>query len=419
MSNKSKSRSYLALLLLVSCGDRAYDNPVDPGTKENEGTPAADKPASEGTPTGGAACLGEGCTASVSSYLSLNSVKFIGDSCSVADVRVLKNESLNRITLIYRANYQSEGLWQLYSRNVNVAADGTLSLVGTAPTNLFPNRCVGNTQGVSGYLVSGYRSGSNTPKVFNYANASNVTDFSVDMTCYSGALSQSNTFVASTLSPGVDSVTTFFEKDDAIGYFKSKNLYVKSNGSTLNPDGSASSFAIPGNFSSSGSNQLGKIKAIYGNDAAGGMYFAAENGYVKYISSTGAVSDLAYPNTISSNAKTWPSVLSAGGIYHTLFGMFVFDSSYMHGFNLAKKISTSTDSLYYSSALVASKADKALFMDDNRILYEFNFRNGKFVQKSAVVDDGYTSSAVGFGTYEKKALLFGGKCSIFLTSDYF
>ena len=338
------------MLVFTGCNNNHnFKNPEDPHNKVSaiaaattssstssgtaaEGTTGSGT-ASSGTTSGGTtasspakgACLTDTCTAAAEvPLLALKSVQIIGEGCPIADVRILKNESSNQFTVVYRANYASAGLWQLYARNVTVSSDGTMALQGNSQVNLFPSVCLGNTLGVTAYNITGYRSGSSTSKVFNYTNASNTTDFSVDMTCYNTALNSTNTFNTSALSPSVNSTTTFLSTDGAVGYNKYLNVYVKANGTTVNPNGSASTSVVPGNWTSSGTNPLGSITSIYGNDASGGMYFMTDlSPFRYYLSSTGAVSGLP-----SGLLDYWPTLplfaQGRGGLYHSTLGYALF-----------------------------------------------------------------------------------------------
>jgi len=439
---------FTLLLTFTSCQQDAghtFDNPVDPESSKSpigevaqtETASGGNEAATEAQPaatTPPEPCLTADCVTPTTPSLVVNYLAFIADTCEAANVTVLKNTSLNRITLIYRAKYASDGLWQLYVRNLTVNPDGTLALTGTGPTNLFPNQCIGNTTGVTGYTISGYAGTGTTYKYYDWHEVTNASAFAINMTCYSAPLNLSNTFDAATLSPSVATTTSFLTTDGAVGYYKVQNVYVKSNGTTINLNGTANAFVIPGNWTSSGTSPLGPIQGIYGNDAAGGLYISSKNGstsHHKYLTAGGVLTDMT--STVDFGYIIFPplNTRASGGIFHSTLGMYAANTyySYIYGFNNGTSTSKSTDAIGTEGHVLGFAADKlltigeAVYFSDgwNRSVQSFNFSSGTFSTLAAqAFPPGSSSYSYDtLGLYNAKALFYDGKCRIYLTGDFF
>lgn len=446
--SKLNTITFSLLLTFASCqqgADPDFDNPVDPeNLKNSPGAAAQTETASAGTEPAPdeqpeavstpEPCLTADCVTPTNTALAVNGLAFIADDCPASSVTVLKNVSLNRITLLYRAKYASDGLWQLYARNLTVNADGTLALTGTGPTNLFPNQCVGNTDGVTGYTITGYAGSGTTYKYYSWTNVTNASAFTINMTCYSAPLNSSNTFDAATLSPSVATTTSFLTTDGAVGYYKAQNVYVKSNGTTINPNGTANAFVIPGNWTTSGTSQLGPIQGIYGNDAAGGLYINSKNGsnnYYKYLTAAGVLTDMT--STGYLNDFYFPPLDSrpAGGMFHSTLGMYV-TSNRIYGFNNGASTSFSTHAIgsfpryglalgFMADRMLVVSYDDASYYYPRNLLRSFDFSSGTF---STVASDAFPGGESAgtynpLGLYDAKALYYDGKCRLYLTGDFF
>lgn len=293
----------------LSCGsERKFDNPVETtdtpqeeqgpdgakvntnrtaGTTPGPGTPdestnpqgVATGPTmstvkTDGKTTSTQTCLTDNCTppalAVASGSFSLIDY-FPGNQvgvCYVADSTVIKNKSANRMTVIFRAKYASVGKWQLYARNITVAANGSLSQ--GEPVNLFPN-CAGDESGVTGYNILGYASPNFTAQniALNHLVDSDFTHIKIASLCFSAGPDEQKTFNLATLANDTSTTTTnFLATSGAVGHWPEKNVYIKSDGSSLNPDGSAGNVNISG---------VGTNLKILGSDADK-LYFMPQDG---------------------------------------------------------------------------------------------------------------------------------------------
>lgn len=326
----------------LSCGDRNYDNPVDTektqpiaaGTNQDSPTPenptGADSPkvTPSGTTVGGketvtkVACLTDDCTSPAAVAVTPPAFSVLdffpgnqGGTCSVAKASTVSNGSANRITLIYRANYASMGVWQLYARNISVASNGTMT--AGDPVNLFPN-CFGNSTGITDYSITGYASSTLTSqnRALNNLSDGNFTHVKISSTCFNTGLNETKSFNLTDLSDDTTTtMTNYLSASGALGYWPEKNVYIKADGTTLNPDGTTGTTTIPGNWTSSGTSPLGAMSFL-GTDSQA-LYVVQANS----LNSIYAVSANLISNAITAAGSNY----TAFG-RHPTFGMFAFYS---------------------------------------------------------------------------------------------
>jgi hypothetical protein len=303
--------------------------------------------------------------------LALNTLNFSPEAnCSLGtDTIIARSESANRMTMIYRANYASVGMWQLYGRNITLSSDGTIAFAGD-PVNLFPGECYGNTSGVTSFSITGFADGSSSTQAYDINDAHNVAALAIQMTCYSSVLSGSATFNLSDFSRVTTSTKTFLKDQGVVGYWRGKNVYVKSNGTTMNPDGTAGSATITWTGFTS-------ISKVYGTDKAGGIYLSGGSTY-KYVDSTFAVSTSTVVNALTD----WTAAnFSTSGAYHSQYGLYVTEAAPKLGGVQRNYLSLINNNTVVTSApitfgdhILAVINDKALFYNDkNTYLSSDNF----------------------------------------------
>ncbi len=202
--------SILALAAVSGCGsdfmglpnDKDLNNPVDPKVSSN--TSQTGGPTSNGGKTGGGtttSCVDDCTSPSTTNTFSLKEANFFNPStasCQLGNAVALVSAQLNQITVIYRANYSSVGMWKLYGKRFSVAGDGSMALLDSSPVDLYPE-CFGNTAGVTAFSITGYKSSQVATKTlykyweFDAANQ-NLTHVKVNVTCTNSTQSGSKTF---------------------------------------------------------------------------------------------------------------------------------------------------------------------------------------------------------------------------------
>ncbi len=250
----------LALLVTANCGrSQSPDGAlgVITGEKnnsksgENRSEPSSTKEEAANTEVS-AYCLQGDCTAPASPTANINFASYSyfpgsQNGCQMgSDTVLLKSLQANRMTIFYRALYASVGRWQLYAQNVGVDAGGVMTPMGER-VNLLPG-CNGNTAGVVAFDVREYidATGNSGARTFNLKSLERAAAVKVDITCVNAAQSASRTIDLSSLLDSDKSTVPFLKRDGAIGFWASKNVFIKADGTTLNSDGSAGSLVIPG-----------------------------------------------------------------------------------------------------------------------------------------------------------------------------
>jgi hypothetical protein len=166
------------------------------------------------------------------------------------DSVVIKSTQSNRLTVFYRANYAAVGRWQLYAQNIAVDAAGTMSLMGDK-VNLHPN-CTGNINGVTSFDVTEFEADQSTAgrRALDAKSLERAKSVKIAINCVNTARNVVRTIDLATLRDTTAATTRFLSKDGAVGYWPSKDLYIKGDGSTLTAAGQASSVKIPGGTAS-------------------------------------------------------------------------------------------------------------------------------------------------------------------------
>ena len=319
----------LALLATVNCG--RSQNPegalgIITGEKsnsksgENHPEPSSTKEEASNTNVSGY-CLQGDCTAPASPTANINFALysyFPGSQtgCQMgADTVLVKSLQANRMTIFYRALYASVGRWQLYAQNVGVDAGGVMTPMGER-VNLLPG-CNGNTAGVVAFDVKEYSdaTGNSGARTFNLKSLERAAAVKVDITCVNAAQSASRTIDLSSLLDSDKSTVHFLERDGAIGFWASKNVFIKADGTTLNPDGSAGSLVIPGY---NGSN----ISRVIGEEADG-IYIQVTAG-TRYVTNN------------LSNASVAFGGIATGSFVAPDFGLFVTTQSSANAINFTR-----------------------------------------------------------------------------------
>lgn len=216
----SVSITLIFISMLVSCGsellgipsDKSLNNPVDPKVSGKTGQIGSG--GDGGTAEGGIPTCVDNCTApSASNSFALREANYFNpstSSCQLGDSVAIVSSHLNQITVIYRANYASVGMWKLYGKRFSVAGDGSMALLDSSPVDLYPE-CYGNTSGVTEFSVIGFRSTQAPTKTlhkhweYDPANQ-NITHVKLGITCVNSAQSGTKTF---NLTSGI--VTSFEE----------------------------------------------------------------------------------------------------------------------------------------------------------------------------------------------------------------
>lgn len=208
------------MFTLSACGsellgipsDKSLNNPVDPKASSNTGQIGS---GGGGGTAGGSnpACV-DNCTApAATNSFTLKEANYFNpstSSCQLGNSVAIVSSQLNQITVIYRANYASVGMWKLYGKRFSVAGDGSMALLDTSPVELYPE-CFGNTSGVTEFSVIGFRSAQAPTKAlhkhweYDPANQ-NITHVKLGITCVNSAQSGTKTF---NLTSGI--VTSFEE----------------------------------------------------------------------------------------------------------------------------------------------------------------------------------------------------------------
>ena len=431
--------------IVVGCS-HSFNNPVDPANASSSTASSGTSTSSStsgaaGTSTSGATTSASGAKTSQTTSTqtasptatptpwTITSADFFGVSDSTSqigtDPTILVSKQLNQITVLYRANYASSGIWQLYVKRFSVGSDGTLSLLDSTPVNLYPN-CFGNSTGVTSFVVSGYLSGLSAPatgafKATDYNDAmQNLTGFKVTVTCVNSAQSGSATY---NLSSGITSTgtttTPLLVGLGALGYWSGKNVYVKGDGTTLNPNGTASSVTAP------------VMTAFYGDDGTGIYYepiSGCNNGNC-YISNSGGTA-------VSTNFSPVTSILrpflgtSMGLVFFEQINENYFVSTFLNNESVVAA-DISYDVIHFSGGLGAiGRGTKLVFsssvgpyVGSGEGVYTYNFENGTTTQVVPSVDIG-----AGIGWYGQKSVFLytlngnGSSTSagkIYLTPNYF
>ena len=319
----------LALLATANCGrSQSPDGALEAITgeknnskaSENRPEPSSTKEEASNTNVSGY-CLQGDCTAPASPTANINFALysyFPGSQtgCQMgADTVLVKSLQANRMTIFYRALYASVGRWQLYAQNVGVDAGGVMTPMGER-VNLLPG-CNGNTAGVVAFDVKEYSdaTGNSGARTFNLKSLERAAAVKVDITCVNGAQSASRTIDLSSLLDSDKSTVHFLERDGAIGFWASKNVFIKADGTTLNPDGSAGSLVIPGY---NGSN----ISRVIGEEADG-IYIQVTAG-TRYVTNN------------LSNASVAFGGIATGSFVAPDFGLFVTTQSSANAINFTR-----------------------------------------------------------------------------------
>ena len=295
--NKTMVLPFVLTIGLFSCenADHKFDNPVDPKNTVDQSSPSdaggTEQTAGDSGNTGSSStsesgvCLTDNCNSPATPTINLTNATWFSQSssCSVGTgAIVLKSLYLSRFTILYRANYASAGLWQLYALGFTVSADGTMA-ADANPVNLFPS-CYGNASGVTAFSVTEYKDGTTTTaRRLNFDEAENVSDFVVSVTCVNNALSGSVKFgTAAGYSTSTANTLPFMNTLGAYGYWAEKSVYLKADGTSLNADGTAGNVII--------SMPSGKtINSVVGSDSTG-VYLAMSGPSCYFVSSSLQVS---------------------------------------------------------------------------------------------------------------------------------
>ncbi len=403
----SKLLRYFAVLgassASLSCGSRDYDNPVDvpaatpaagsPDTAQTNpatNTPGADLPNAKPAETP-EACLTDNCTppAQTVAPAAYSMIDFFPGSqtgiCSIAKAEVISNRSANRMTIIYRAKYASVGKWQLYGRNITVAANGTLTQ--SEPVNLFPN-CAGDETGITGYNILGYASPLFTAqsKALNHSSDGDYTHIKIGSVCYSAGPDEQKSFNLATLAAdNTTPMTDFLATNGAVGFWPEKNVYIKSDGSSLNPDGTAGSVNI--------SKPFAEALEVLGSDAER-LYLTYQSGfsdlYSVALSNYNAIRIDDYHNSYHSLGR------------HSKLGFFHIEGIYLY--NVINGINTYTARHDLNIVKNASRiiGFKGFLIGQTRCeVKKINFTEKKFDTMFSANTDCKTS----LGTYGNRSIL--------------
>jgi hypothetical protein len=395
--------------------------------------PESDSEATSDTEDQEGACLTDNCTVPAAPTLALNKIVY-GDTaqCTFYPPSIIRSEHKQRLTLIYRANYASAGLVQLYARNVTIAADGSMAFASD-PVNLFPGECYGNPSGVTAFSIVGYADNGTSPSILQYTDAHNVNLVRIQMTCYTSAFNNTKTFNLDDLSVSTSATTSFLSSQGAVGYWRGQNVYVKANGTTLNPDGSAGPIVIPGTWT--GDNA---ISTIYGTDQSGGLYLAtkAKTTYpytksYKYVSSALSVSDSS--SIITSSTESVFSNFQSSGSYHSLHGLYLATGGDLNLIN-DNAVVASVD-LESGDTIFGVLNDKMLILGSKVysgyypfLLKKFDFSSGRetliaspagssaYYYGVSMAPDGFYGTTAGS---IRALLLDTGNCVLYMTGNYF
>jgi hypothetical protein len=216
-------------------------------TSTEKSSPDSKAAAAPGTK---AACLNDNCTpptSTVAPIMTFSSLSYFPEgqtNCELGEyVRLVKSLQINQMTIFYRAKYASLGRWQLYARQIQVGTDGTMSFP-SEKVNLLPS-CDGNVNGVTGFSLTEYADATgSTDRVLNISDVEKATNVKVSITCVNTAQSAVRVLNLATLSDSLETTVVPLSTLGARGYWPSKGVYLKSDGSSLNRDGTVGNLVV-------------------------------------------------------------------------------------------------------------------------------------------------------------------------------